>query len=408
MATKVKVSKELKVLQSIFFLKSPTRGEIAASTGTSPVSITVLLKTLLQKGLVERSGKTRNRSGRPSAMYRLASGVGYSIGISVDLTGCRITAVDPRLSTLWEGEFPLCLSGIPSDHLNEIVGTLSAELKKAMSSLSWLDRRPLAIGVSLPGMVDTERGVWLQGLQVSGITRIPIRTIMERTFGLPVVVESPARCLAFLTSIQRWPQASGDIVYLSLGSGVGTAVIIGEEPYQGSHGLAGAIGHLVVDKEGERCSCGNVGCLETVASRPGILKRFRQRLSEGVISSLQYFNEKGAGLTLEAIREAALSGDRLAKSTLLEIGVFLGDACSKIVTLYNPRGIVIGGPVATLGELLQEPIMNTIRQKVLPEMLESFSLDVLPSGPRDEALGAALLAERRFWKNAAAAGIAFD
>ncbi|HTP58708.1 MAG TPA: ROK family protein [Spirochaetia bacterium] len=366
------------------------------------------MKTLLQKGLVERSGKTRNRSGRPSAMYRLASGVGYSIGISVDLTGCRITAVDPRLSTLWEGEFPLCLSGIPSDHLNEIVGTLSAELKKAMSSLSWLDRRPLAIGVSLPGMVDTERGVWLQGLQVSGITRIPIRTIMERTFGLPVVVESPARCLAFLTSIQRWPQASGDIVYLSLGSGVGTAVIIGEEPYQGSHGLAGAIGHLVVDKEGERCSCGNVGCLETVASRPGILKRFRQRLSEGVISSLQYFNEKGAGLTLEAIREAALSGDRLAKSTLLEIGVFLGDACSKIVTLYNPRGIVLGGPVATLGELLQEPIMNTIRQKVLPEMLESFSLDVLPSGPRDEALGAALLAERRFWKNAAAAGIAFD
>jgi N-acetylglucosamine repressor len=403
-----KESKELKVLQSIFFLKTPTRGEIAAHTGISAVSITALLKRLLQKGLVERAGKTQNRSGRPSAMYRLASCVGYSIGVALD-TGCfRITAVDPRLSVLWEGELPLPLSSSPAEHLNDITRAVSTELKKAMSSPLLLERRPLAVGMSMPGMVDTKRGIWLQGLQVSGIAHVQLRTIMERTFGLPVVVESTARCLAFLTAQRRWPENAHDLVYVALGSGVGMAIIISDEPYLGSRGLAGEAGHLVVEVEGERCSCGNIGCLETVASRSGIIRRFQQRLAEGVISSLQYLHAKGANLTLEAIREAALSGDRLACSTLSEIGTILGDACSRIVTLYNPRALVIGGPAALLGEFLREPVWTTIRRNVLPEMLEGFSLEVAAPGPHDEALGAALLAERRFWKNAPAAGIRFD
>ena len=326
--------------------------------------------------------------------------MGYSLGVSVDTSSFRITAVDPMRTVLWEGEFPLTLSSTPADHLNDITRQISVELKRAMSSPVLLERRPLAIGLSMPGHGGHGEGDWLQGLRVSGITHIPLRTIMERAFGLPVVVEHPARCLAFLTAERRWPQGAADLVYLFLGSGVGTAVIIGDEPYLGSRGLAGEVGHLVVEAEGERCTCGNVGCLETVVSRPSILRRFQRRLSEGVISSLQYFAEKGVALTLEAIREAALSGDRLARSTLYEIGTFLGDACCKIVTLFNPGALAIGGPAATFGEFLREPIWTTIRRKVIPEILEGLTLEVVTSEPRDEAMGAALLAERRFWKTA--------
>jgi N-acetylglucosamine repressor len=409
MAGNVKDQKEVKVLQSIFFLRSSTRSEIARHAGTSPVSVTALLGRLLEKGLVERAGKTQNRSGRPSSIYRLTSCVGYSLGVSVETGSFRIAAVDPRRTILREGEYALSLSSSPTDHLDEITRQISAEVRSTMGSAELRDRRPLAIGLSMPGMVDTDRGVWLQGLQVSGITHIPLRTIMERAFGLPVVVEDVTRSLAFLTAERRWPASSRDMIYLFLGSGVGTGIIIGEEPYLGSRGLAGEVGHLVVEEEGERCSCGNIGCLETVVSRPSILRRFQRRLSEGVISSLQYFRAKDAPpLTLDAIREAALSGDRLARSTLFEIGTFLGDACCKIITLYNPQTLVIGGPAAILGEFLREPIWITIRQRVIPEMLEGFTLDITQSDPHDGALGAALLAERRFWKNAASSGIRLD
>jgi predicted NBD/HSP70 family sugar kinase len=227
-------------------------------------------------------------------------------------------------------------------------------------------------------------------------------------FGLPVVVEDMARCLAYLEASRRWPGGSSHLVFLCLDAGVGTGIIIGDEPYPGAHGLAGEAGHLVVDEEGERCPCGNVGCLETVVSESSILRRFRQRLEEGVISSLQRFRGDDAGpLTLEAIAEAASSGDRLARSTLFEIGTFLGDACGKIIKLYNPRTLVIGGSVAVLGEFLQEPIWITIHQKVIPEMLEDFTLDISRSRPDDQALGAALLAERRFWKDDDTAGACF-
>ena len=87
-------------------------------------------------------------------------------------------------------------------------------------------------------------------------------------------------------------------------------------------------------------------------------------------------------------------------STLFELGALLGDAVSKIIKLYNPRTLVIGGPVARLGDHLREPMWIKVRQKVIPEMLVDLSVEIAPSQPRDEAIGAACLAERRFWKEA--------
>jgi predicted NBD/HSP70 family sugar kinase len=256
-------------------------------------------------------------------------------------------------------------------------------------------------------MVDTEKGIWLHGLQVSGITHVDLGAELERIFGVPVVVEDAARCLAFVEAARRPPEASRDLVYLYLGPGVGAGIIIGQEPYHGSHGMAGEVGHLIVEEEGARCTCGNIGCLETVVSSASILQRFRRRLTEGVISSLQNHREDN-GLTLEVIRDAAAAGDRLAASTLFELGTLLGDAVSKIIKLYNPRTLLIGGPVAVLGEHFREPMWIKVRQKVIPEMLVDLSMEIAPSAPRDDALGAACLAERRFWKEASETSIRQD
>jgi predicted NBD/HSP70 family sugar kinase len=259
-------------------------------------------------------------------------------------------------------------------------------------------RRLLAIGLAPPGMVDTEQGVWLHGLQVSGITHIPLQGMFEKMFRLPVVIEDVSRCLAYYEAERRSPEAARDLVYLHLGAGVGAGVLIGHEPYRGAHGLAGEVGHLVVDEGGIRCSCGSKGCLETVVSKAGILNRFQQRLSEGVMSSLQNYRSGSKGpLTLEAIRDAGAAGDRLVQSTMLEIGTFLGEACSKIIQLYNPRTLIVGGSVGVLGELLREPTWAIVRQKVIPEMLVDLSLSFAFSQPEDEAIGAALLAERKYW-----------
>ncbi len=258
-----------------------------------------------------------------------------------------------------------------------------------------------------PGMVDTEKGIWLNGLRVSGITRVALGDLLEKMFGVTIVVEDTARCLAYLHASRRQPEKSRDLVYLRLGNGVGAGIMIGPDPYHGSHGLAGEIGHLQVEEEGARCSCGNIGCLETVVSSSNIIQRFQRRLSEGVISTLQNYRGDHA-LTLEVIRDAANAGDRLAQTTLFELGMFLGDAISKIIKLFNPRTLVIGGPVAVLGEHLLAPIWIKVRQKVSAEMLADFEMEIALPQPHEEAEGAACLAERRFWKDANPRGISAE
>jgi len=391
--------RDFRILQATYFLPTPTRNEIARFTGRSPVSVTETLNRLLEKGLVERSGKTQSRSGRPSATYRLGEKTGYTVGISLDAASFRLVALDARHQLLEELDRALSLSADPAAHLDDILRQISTELRGFLASAGLRDRRTLAIGIAPPGMVDTEKGIWLHGLQVSGITHVALGDTLEKMFGVTVVVEDAARCLAFVEASRRPPEKARDLVYLYLGRGVGAGIMIGQEPYHGSHGMAGEVGHLAVEEKGARCSCGNIGCLETVVSSSSIINRVQRRLSEGVISSLQKHRD-GHGLTLELIQDAATAGDRLAQSTLFELGTLLGDAVSKIIKLYNPRTLVIGGPVGVLGEHLREPMWIKVRQKVIPEMLVDLALEIAPSQPRDEAVGAAYLAERRFWKDA--------
>jgi predicted NBD/HSP70 family sugar kinase len=400
--------RDIKVLQSIFFLRTPTRSDIARRSGTSPVTLSEILGRLEGSGLVERSRKNEGRNGRPPVTYRLGGKVGYSIGLSVEEGEVRHVGVDSHHNVISSGEFTLKLSADPAKHLDDILRQISTELKKVIGGKELKGRSLRSVGIAPPGMVDTEKGVWLHGLQVSGITHVALRSTLEEMFGFPTVVEGRSRCLASVEADRLSADEARDLVYLNLGAGVGAGIIMGSEPYLGAHGLAGEVGHLIVDEKGERCPCGNVGCLETVVSRAGILNRFHKRLSEGVISSLQHYRVgSGRPLTLEAIRDAGAAGDRLAQSTMFEIGTFLGDACSKIIKLYNPRTLIIGGPVAILGELLREPTWIKVREKVIPEMLVDLDLSFRASAPIDVALGAALLAERKFWKDPGACSAAF-
>ena len=286
----------------------------------------------------------------------------------------------------------------PASHLDDILEQISTDLRDFLASAGLLDRRTLAIGIAPPGMVDTERRVWLHGLRLSGIEHVELGAMLEKSLGTPVLVEDPARCLAHLAITRFGREEAGDLLLLYLGKGVGAGLVHAGEIYRGNRGLAGEVGHLVVEEHGERCGCGNAGCLETVASQQAILRRFQRRLQEGVISSLQEFNAAGApGLTLSAIGRAAAAGDRLALATLAEIGTFLGDACGTSIMLFNPRTLCIAGPVAELGEFLKESLWSRIRRQVIPEMLADLRLEMMASRAGDEALGAALLAARWFW-----------
>jgi glucokinase len=276
--------------------------------------------------------------------------------------------------------------------LDEIINPL----KQAKAELKAMNRGPVAVGISLPGMIDTERRVWLSGLQLPGINNLDINTEICKRMDIPVYVEDNCRIISFYEKAEGHGKDLNNFVVLYLGIGVGAGIVINNEIYRGANGTAGEIGHIIHANNNYRCSCGNVGCLETVTSHSGVIRVFQDRLSEGVYSLLQ--NDAKAGtLTLESILEAADKGDKLARTTLFEIGQFIGDACTILINLFNPEKLFITGTLEVLKEYFEDAITLSLNRRVVPSILDHTNVQFTPYSAKNEAYGASLFAISQYW-----------
>ncbi|HUX14456.1 MAG TPA: ROK family protein [Spirochaetia bacterium] len=385
----------LQVLYSIFSAFEPTRSTIAAATKYSLVKATNLVNSLEKMGIVHTAGKTTTNGGRPSYIYQMNGDVGYSVGISIGNDHLQVALSNGTGNTFHQQRFPLVLPSHPARHAAAIMDRVCA----VYESVRREGRGPaLSLGLALPGTVDSKRGLWLQGLQLSGIFHLNIAETLSRRLGIPTYLEDVARTLAWLAMAREPTSLLDHFVLMYLGLGMGTGVVINGNIYSGLHGMAGEIGHIEHANNEYRCSCNNVGCFETLLSVPGVLRLFRDRLAEGVQSVLQ---RPGVALglkqlSLKEILNAARNDDRFAIMTLEEVGTFLGDACAMIVKLFNPACVMITGPLAIFKDYFLEPVKRVVAQKVLPEMLEGYETLFVDQDATDEAAGAALLALDRY------------
>jgi predicted NBD/HSP70 family sugar kinase len=384
---------ELRVIRSILSLKNATRTLIANKTRLSLVKISSILNNLESNHYIMKKGKTKSKSGRPSFIYQVRPELGYSIGVSIKPDSLRIVAINCSKELILDKNLELKLFSDPSSHVQSIADQVSLELKRVISdSLPHVDTI-IAIGLALPGMVDTDRNIWLQGMQMTGISQVNLVQELQNQFYIPIFIEDVARTLAYLEKIRFSDQGIDNFILLYLDIGVGTGIIINNEIYRGYHGIAGEIGHVGHASNNYRCSCNNIGCLETVVSTPGILRIFRERLKEGVRSNLQKFNHEGVDdMTIEDILSAARKSDRVAITTLFEIGQFLGEGCATLIKLFNPQRIIISGYVAIFKDYFREPIQKVIDQQVMEEMLSDFDISFAEYSFNHEAYGAALFA----------------
>jgi len=379
---------ELQTLYTVFVSSGATRTSISNEAHYSIVKTTNTVNALERKGLILNAGKTRTNGGRPSYVYRTSPDMGYSVGMSVWHDRVHIVLVNGTGEVELEQSRSYTLPVDSASHASEIVERI-VEAFEGLKRSQGKGKRLISLGLSLPGMVDSKNGVWLQGLQVTGISRFRIAEKLSERLQVPTYAEDIARTLAF-RAMRMAPTSSAEhFVVLYLGSGIGSGIVINHRIYSGVHGLSGEIGHIEHVNNDYRCSCNNVGCLETVLSVDGIQRLFRDRLRQGVRSSLQR-QFRSAELSLESILDAAGRGDRFTLMTLAEIGTFIGDSCAMIIKLYNPAYVVVSGPLSLFREFYAESVNRVIEQKVLPEMLVGYETLFADYQPSDEAHGAAL------------------
>lgn len=248
------------------------------------------------------------------------------------------------------------------------------------------------IGLGSPGTINHEKGTIKGAFNLNWTNEVyPVRDI-EKGTGLPVVIENDANVAALG---ERWQGAgnnANDVVFVTLGTGVGGGIIANGKLIQGQNGAAGEIGHVTVDPNGFMCTCGKRGCLETIASATGIVRVARDRASEYAGSSeLKAMLDDGQDISAKDVFDLAKKDDDLAMMVVDYVCDSLGFVLGNIANTLNPKFVIIGGGVSAAGDFLLNKVDKAMRKNEFATIKDSTELRLASLGNGAGVIGAASL-----------------
>jgi glucokinase len=271
------------------------------------------------------------------------------------------------------------------------------------------DTQPAAIGVSFGGPVDASSGTVRLSHHVPGWENLPLRQMLEAEFAAPVSVDNDANVAALGEHHFGAGQGYDSLLYITVSTGVGGGWILNRQLWRGAEGMAGEIGHMVIDPNGPVCLCGKRGCLERLASGPYIAQQVREQLQlqphRGQILRAQVGGNLTT-ITAQQVSQAAAQGDDLAWEGLKKAGWALGVGIGNVANLINPQRFILGGGVMKIGEnlpdMLREHLPGTLRDRFWEVVLQVARATALPE-VHFEIVPAALGDDAPLWGAAALA-----
>lgn len=253
---------------------------------------------------------------------------------------------------------------------------------------------PAAIGVSFGGPVDATTGVVRLSHHVPGWETLPLQDLLTQTLGAPACVDNDANVAAWGEYHYGAGKGLDSLMYITVSTGVGGGWVLGGKIWRGANGMAGEIGHMVVDPHGPVCLCGKRGCVERFASGPYIAQRAREWLQEQprrgqILRGMA--NQQLDTITAQIVSTAAAEGDELAWDVLHVAAWALGIAIGNTVNLINPSCFVLGGGVTKSGDRFWQVVRRVARETALPQM----QFEIVPAALGDDAplWGAVALAQ---------------
>lgn len=290
----------------------------------------------------------------------------------VDIGGTKISVAVAHLSgaIIATRRIPTHADAGPFQALESITAVLNDLISGTSSPL-------IAIGVGSPAPIDVDRGLILSPSNLRSWVEFPVVELLEERFGVPVILENDANAAAVGEHVYGAGRGCENVFYVTVSTGVGGGLIIGGKLYRGVATGAGEIGHTIVQPDGIRCNCGSVGCLETVSSGHHIARRVRDRLRNGEQSSIREtvndFDEVTARIVVDAVRAA----DPLATAVWDEACRFLAIGLANAITLIAPDLVIVGGGVASAGELLFGPLREQVPKFV--SMVPAEVIRIVPA-----------------------------
>lgn len=387
---------ELNLLQQIYENTHISRIDLARRTGLSAACVGGVVSRLLQKGLLVETGESTNSVGRRPVSLSVRPDLAYFVGVDLGSHMLRIVIADMLGKSVYQHETVSKVSGGRQVTLQKTFEAIHQALRESSVPRHLIK----GIGMAHSGVVDSESGMILsfpRPGQMAQWRNVPLRSMLEDAFSLPATIDDSTRTMAIAEKIGGVARGLTDFLYISISMGIGATIFLDGKLYRGLSGLAGEFGHMTANRNGPLCSCGNYGCLETVASCTAIMEAVRSALAKGVDSRIpELANGDLDHVSIELIVQAAKENDGLAFRILHDAVAHIGIALADVVNLLNPRVVVFGGPLFRhAAPILLDPLQRIIKQHALEKSANEVQLQVSSLDSHAGAVGATRLISQK-------------
>lgn len=362
-----------------------SRVDLGLRVGLSKAVLGARLRDLVDRELIVEERPGLSTGGRPPTLVRLASGGAYVVAVAISHHHVRAAVAD--------------LSAEPNLVLQDDVGTddRQAVLKHVRTMIeevlvrSEIPRdRVQGIGVGVEGPIEVRSGALRTVSPLLG--PLAIHDDLERAYPWPVVVDNDANVLALAEAWAGGARDSRDFLFVKIGSGVGCGIVFDGQIYRGADGWAGELGHVPVPGHDGPCTCGNAGCLNTVAAGPALAAAAEDLARSGASPYLGQIAKERGTLSAEDLGAALRHGDQAAAGAIKWAGNSVGQVLGGIVSFCNPSLIVIGGRATRLGDVLLSAVREGVYRWSLPLSARHLAITGSQLGDGAPLIGAAAMA----------------
>jgi len=344
-----------------------SRAELAARTGLNRSSVSIIINSLIEEGLIQETDLQNSKIGRPGMLLELNPKGGFAIGLELGVDFISVILTDFIANLLWRER----IASDPAEDQITIIDKATNLTQHALDYGLSQGLRPLGIGIGVPGLIDLRQGKLIFAPNLHW-NNVPLRLIWSQRFNLPVFIENEANAAALGEYYFGAAQGVENFIYLSAGIGLGAGIVLDGKLFRGSHGYASEVGHMTVDPNGELCGCGKRGCWETQVGPRAVLRRVRATVESGVPSTLCDLVEGDLErISFESVVQAADQNDAVALRALQDVGVNLGVGVANLVNIFNPELIVLGGALNQASAILLPIVERLICENALKPACEN-------------------------------------
>ncbi|MGX5025554.1 DNA-binding transcriptional regulator NagC [Enterobacter asburiae] len=359
-----------------------SRIQIAEQSQLAPASVTKITRQLIERGLIKEVDQQASTGGRRAISIITETRNFQAIGVRLGRHDTTLTLYDLSSKAIAEEHYPL-----PERTQETLEHALLNTIAHFIESCQRKIRELIAISVILPGLVDPESGVirYMPHIQVENWALVDA---LEKRFKVTCFVGHDIRSLALAEHYFGASQDCEDSILVRVHRGTGAGIISNGRIFIGRNGNVGEIGHIQVEPLGERCHCGNFGCLETIAANTAIEQRVRHLLEQGYQSRVTQDDCK-----IGTICKAANKGDALACEVIEQVGRHLGKTIAIAINLFNPQKVVIAGEIVEAEKVLLPAIEGCINTQALKAFRQNLPV-VRSKLDHRSAIGAFALVKR--------------